>query len=331
MALFLVLPACTTGLATPPVSQVSSSAISTTTTATTLAIATTTTSPTPSTTTTSDPADPPAEATALITTTGVVVAILEHLSTGYRVRTPCGNEVLVDGGSEIGPIAVVLDPGHGGAPDPGAVGANGLKEATINLNVAVRAQEILKARGIATVLTRTSDYASPLGVRAQLADSIGPSLMLSIHHNAPTGSTRSEPGSEVFVQAGNVDSRRLGQLVYGHVVDALSVFDGIAWSAAPDAGVLEVLNTRGTDAYGMLRNPETVTALAELAYISHPTEAELMTTPRYVRVAAQAVADAITAYLSTNDQGRGYVETPRVFDPQKGISAGVCDDPVLEG
>ncbi len=324
--LALLVQACSSASATPPISQVTESAAPQNSN-------TTSTGPISTTTTSGDlpvstsPTGLPSAATALISKSGVIVAVLEHSESGFRVRTPCGNETTLAFGEEIGIVDVVLDPGHGGAPDPGAVGANGLKEAEINLNVARNAQRILESRGVVVALTRTADYTSPLGVRALFADHVGAELMVSIHHNAPTANLGSEPGTEVFVQQNTPGSSRLGALLFEEVVEAFEGFEGMVWSTAPDAGVLEVLNTRGTDAYGMLRNPETTTALVELSYISHRPEAELMTTGEYVNVAGLAVADAITAYLETNRQGQGHIDEPRVFNPQRGISSSVCEDP----
>jgi hypothetical protein len=121
----------------------------------------------------------------------------------------------------------------------------------------------------------------------------------------------------------------LGELVYRFVTEALATFEDTTWSTAPDAGAIEVLNTRGADAYGMLRTPTTTTVLAELAYISHRPEADLMLTSRYVSTAGAALADAVESYLTSDDTGFGFVETPRVFTPQRGVSAAVCEDPPL--
>jgi N-acetylmuramoyl-L-alanine amidase len=264
----------------------------------------------------------------LITPSGVVVALLDQNGNRFVIRTPCGVETTIEGGTPIGDVEVVIDPGHGGDPDPGAVGANGLTEEEINLRVSRVVQQLLSDRGISSVLTRTANYSSLLGVRAALADQASAKLLVSIHHNAPTANLGGEPGTEVFVQSTSADSRRLGGLVYEHLVDAFEEFD-VLWSRAPDAGVLEVLNTRGTDAYGMLRSPETVSVLAELGYISNRPEAELFTTPEYVDVAALAVADAVVAYLDTNDPGSGFIAAARVFTPNRGISGNVCEDPDL--
>jgi N-acetylmuramoyl-L-alanine amidase len=293
-------------------------------TATTLPETTTTTSSRPTGASFQDLA-----ADALVTPTGVVVAVLDQTPAGYLVRAPCGDEALVAAGTPVGGVRVVIDPGHGGEVDTGAVGPNGLIEKNINLELSQALQAKLIVRGIAVLLTRTGDYASVLGVRAALADHVGADLILSVHHNAPTPGPSSEPGTEVFVQSESPDSRRLGGLIWGQVVDALSDFD-VAWSAAPDAGVLNVLSTRGNDAYGMIRGPETVSALVEVGYISSRPEAELFATNLYVEAAAEALADAVEAYLDTDDPGAGFVAEPRVFNPQPGIGGSVCINPDLD-
>ena len=80
----------------------------------------------------------------------------------------------------------------------------------------------------------------------------------------------------------------------------------------------------------MIRNPETVSVLAELGYLNNPSEAEIMITSEYVGLAGRLVADAIEAYLTTDEQGSGYVPEPRVFNPNPGIGADACVDPVLQ-
>jgi N-acetylmuramoyl-L-alanine amidase len=295
----------------------------TTTTSTTTTMAPITTTTVAAITTT------PPQVKALVTPTGVVVAVLAETSAGYRVTTPCGLEATVSSGTPVYAVQVVVDPGHGGEIDTGAVGANGLTEKSLNLTVAQALEAKLIVRQIPVLVTRTADYASTLGTRTALADHVGADLLLSIHHNAPTPGSSPRPGTEVFIQHQSEDSRRLGGLVWRHVVDALSRFD-IEWSAAPDAGVLSVLSTRGNDAYGINRNPRTVSALAELGYVSNPPEAMLFATNGYVQAVSEALAEAVETYLTTEAPGAGFVAEPRVFNPQPGIGGTVCVDPLLE-
>lgn len=268
-------------------------------------------------------------ADAIVTPTGVVVAVLDHTAQGLLVRSPCGLEKTVSTGTPIGDVQVVLDPGHGGETDTGAVGANGLAERDLNLAVARAVQDRLADRGIAAILTRTGNYASTLEVRSALADQVDADVLVSIHHNAPTPDPSPTPGTEVFIQTGSAASKRLGGLLWESVEGALEQFD-VQWVAAPDAGVLIVHSTRGSDAYGMIRNPDTVSVLVELGYISHPPEADLFATSEYGDVASRAVADAIETYLTTGEKGSGYMAEPRVFTPNRGISKSACIDPELE-
>jgi N-acetylmuramoyl-L-alanine amidase len=235
----------------------------------------------------------------------------------------------VEGGEPIYQTPVVLDPGHGGDSDIGAVGRNGLPEKVVNLRVALETQRLLVERGIRSVLTRTDDYATTLSSRARLADTLGAELMVSIHHNAPTPAPSVVPGIEVFVQSDSPESRRLGGILWDYSLAALSTFR-IAWTAAEDSGVLTVVNHRGNDAYGIIRTPDTPTALIELGYMSNPAEAELFATDTYVRVAANSLARAIDTYLSTDRPGSGWVEPGRTFNPSPGLSQGDCTDPPLE-
>ena len=270
---------------------------------------------------------------ALLTPLGIPVAVLERTGAGYLVRTPCGSSAEVSGGEPIMGARVVIDPGHGGRWDTGAVGSNGLVERDLNLTLSRAVLDELAARGIPATTTRTGDYATLHSARAGLADSVGAEALVSVHHNAPTWSRRDVPGSEVYVQSATAqearaDSARLGGLLYEEITTALAGFDGIAWSGLPDAGVLRVLRSEGDDSYGMIRRPSVVSVIVEYGYLSNPSEAGLFATDEYIRVAATATADAIDAYLHSDRPGAGLVQQPRTFNPQSASTP--CNDPTLE-
>lgn len=77
---------------------------------------------------------------------------------------------------------VLLDPGHGGHDD-GAV-AHGMREADLNLDIALRTRAHLAAQGIAVHLTREDDSFLSLQARADMANRQPGSLFVSIHFNA---------------------------------------------------------------------------------------------------------------------------------------------------
>ena len=53
---------------------------------------------------------------------------------------------------------IVIDAGHG-VPDEGAESSNGVSEAKINLNIALKLQSLLEQSGATVVLTRSDDNA----------------------------------------------------------------------------------------------------------------------------------------------------------------------------
>ncbi len=223
---------------------------------------------------------------------------------------------------------MVLDPGHGGPIDTGAVGSNGLPEKEVNLKVALATASLLEEEGISTVLTRTADYPIPIPTRAEYADLMGARALISIHHNAPAAPASDVPGIEVFVQQAQSESARLGGLLYDRTMARLGELD-VDWDRAPDAGVMTVINSDGEDAYGMVRRPATTSVLLELGYIANPAEAAIYLSPRYIEAASRGVAEAVVAFLNTDGQGAALVEG-RNFDPQSGVGKDQCIDVTLD-
>lgn len=263
----------------------------------------------------------------------VVVAVSGVNEGRFVVMTPCGAISTVSAGLPLQGVRVVVDPGHGGSYDVGAVGPNGLAERDLNLILSYAVLNELSSRGITAASTRTGHYGSPLSVRAAFADALGAEALISIHHNGPTYSTGNRPGTEVYVQSvsaqrARADSARLGGLLHQEIAEALSGFDNVAWSRLSDAGVLRVLSTRGSDAYGMIRHPNVPAVLIEYGYLSNRSEAALFATDEYIRVAAKATANAIEAYLNTDRSGTEPNQRPRVFNPARAPSR--CNEVALE-
>lgn len=81
------------------------------------------------------------------------------------------------------PYSIMLDAGHGGARDPGAVYA-GRQEKDDNLKLVLAIGEILQNNGINVEYTRTEDvYESPLQ-KAREANAAGVDFFVSIHRNS---------------------------------------------------------------------------------------------------------------------------------------------------
>ena len=98
-----------------------------------------------------------------------------------------------------------------------------------------------------------------------------------------------------------------------------------------DAGAKYSQGRQG-DYYAMLRMPSpVVSVLAELAFISNPPEAELISRADVQKVEGQALARGILRWLRTPDPGSGFTEPyPRPEPPPgPGGTAPPCRDPEL--
>ena len=269
---------------------------------------------------------------------GVVMAV-DATDRGWaHVVTPCENRLWVnmaDGHIEK-TADIVIDPGHGG-PEPGAVGPGGLKEKDLNFAVAQMTLEALKAEGITVALARTGDYRQTLGSRVAVATAMDPKAFVSIHHNAAPDEHRASPGTETYYQTGKdvpadrkAASKRLAGLIYEEVFKALSAYQA-DWAADRDAGTKYRLGDSGNDYYGILRISAiggVVGTLAELAFVSIPTEETLLQRDDVRRVEAAAVARGIVRFLRTDDPGSGFIEPyPRTEPAGGGGGSQGCVDP----
>lgn len=134
---------------------------------------------------------------------GVLMSTLKNAGTQSQTV-----EVFVEG--ETVPPVFVVDPGHGGE-DGGAVAADGTIESGLNLEIALRVNDILQFCGQKTIMTRTDDIsiysdnaetlrqkkASDLKNRVALVNGTPNAILLSIHQNMLPNSPATH-GAQVF-------------------------------------------------------------------------------------------------------------------------------------
>jgi N-acetylmuramoyl-L-alanine amidase len=296
---------------------------STSTTATTLA----------PTTTVQPPSVPSAlaKAKAVTSPSGIALTVTGHDGNAVEVLTPCENTVKLSTATAITAPAVILDPGHGGG-EPGAVGPNGLTEKAVNLAVATNTKNALAAAGVSALLTHATDYRMTLTARTKLVTALKPKAFVSIHHNSDPDGPHDGPGSETYYQVASstsAQSKRLAGLIYEEIVAALRPYN-VAWVGDTDAGAKYRQGSSGDDYYAVLRQTKgVVSALAELAFINNPPEADLLARPDVQKVEGDAVARGILRYLNTSDPGSGYTQPYARTTPAGGGGKTNCTDPAL--
>jgi len=256
--------------------------------------------------TTTTVATVPASGT-LRTPTGVLVPVRAKRldGSGWVVGTPCGAEAVLRDGTPVAPVRVVIDPGHGGG-ETGTVSPTGLWESALNLDIALRLEQVLLNQGMSVELTRRTDQQVTLAARGELTRSLTPEAMVSVHHNGGHLGASPTPGTLVFHQVDSPSSRRLGGLVNERLTAALLPL-GLDWVVGTPPGVLAVRNEEGSDYYGVLRNTEGVPAvIVEALYLSGPDEAAALELDAVRQVEAEAIGAAVVDYLTTTAPGSGF-------------------------
>lgn len=182
-----------------------------------------------------------------------------------------------------GRYTVVIDPGHGG-PDPGAVGINGLRETDVVLDVSLQVAQLLQAKGVRVLLTRTSEVDVDLPPRVALANNSRADVFLSIHANALSLSRPDVNGIETFYFQGG-RSQALAQAVQEQM---LAISPG-----SPDRGAR-------SGRFFVIRRTVMPAALAEMGFVTGSLDAPRLADPAFRRRMALAIANGLLRYLVAN-------------------------------
>ena len=212
---------------------------------------------------------------------------------------------------------VVIDPGHGGR-DPGAISNSHIHEKSVVLELSLMLRDLLVSRGYNVRLTRARDIYIPLRERTRKATTQGADLFISIHANAANHTSasgietyylalasdetaqrtaaRENSGAgygikeldklvaKILKESKSVESRRLAQCVQAQLVNS---------TQAADRGVKHA-------PFVVLIGTKVPAVLVEVGFLSHTIEAEKLTKKAYQHGIAEAIANGIDHYVSSN-------------------------------
>jgi N-acetylmuramoyl-L-alanine amidase len=218
----------------------------------------------------------------------------------------------------LGIARVVIDAGHGGH-DPGAK-SNGLSEAELTLDVALRLQKLLqKQPGIEVVMTRERNVFIPLEERTAIANRENADLFLSIHANASRNTKArgvetyflnfaTNPEAEAVAARENSASGRTMHSLPS-IVRAIALNNKIDESRDFAATVQKSMVRRLAQKNSSLRDlgvkqaPFVVligagmpSVLAEISFVTNKQEGQLLKTGAYRQSIAEALRDAVLGY-----------------------------------
>lgn len=194
-------------------------------------------------------------------------------------------------------LVVVVDAGHGGE-DSGAV-ANLILEKDINLQIALKLRDMLKASGIEVKMIRESDISiydtasgtirerkvSDLKNRVEIVNSNKNHILVSIHQNKFEQTQYS--GAQMFYSTNNSKSQLLAE----------SIRKSITGLIQPDNK--RELKEGGSDIY-LLNNATVPAVIVECGFISNEEEAKNLSDEEYQKKMAFAIYCGILEYKNKN-------------------------------
>jgi N-acetylmuramoyl-L-alanine amidase len=225
---------------------------------------------------------------------------------------------------------VVIDAGHGGH-DPGAIGANGLREKDLTLKTALAIKDALLASGrVRVALTREDDRFLVLQERYGLARKLGANLFISIH--CDSAGNPSATGATVYTLSEVASDKEAARLAARE--NKADIIAGVDLGTTnPDISSIlidltqrETMNTSanfarvlGREAQPLmpikanfhrmaslmvLKAPDMPSVLFETGYISNGDDASFLSSEEGRRRVAQSVRKAVEIHFATRMAAR---------------------------
>lgn len=190
---------------------------------------------------------------------------------------------------------VIIDAGHGGV-DGGTTSCTGVLESQINLEIALRLDDLMHLLGMNTRMIRTSDCsihtqgesiaakkASDLKERVRIVNDTDNAVLISIHQNYfPDGKYS---GAQVFYGQ-NSESKELATQLQTQLVEALN------------PGSRRV--SKKADGIYLMEHIEHCGVLIECGFLSNPQEEALLRDAAYQKKLCCVVASVTSRYLHDN-------------------------------
>jgi N-acetylmuramoyl-L-alanine amidase len=218
----------------------------------------------------------------------------------------------------LGVSRIVIDAGHGGH-DPGAHG-NGINEADLVLDVALRLRRLLTEQSaVDVVMTRDADVFVPLDERTAIANRESADLFLSIHANASRNTKASGIETYFLNFASNPEAAAVaarensasGKTMHSlpEIVRAITLNNKIDesrdFAEMVQKAMVKKLASKNAELkdLGVKQAPFVVligagmpSVLAEISFVTHRQEGQLLKTPAYREQIAEALFDAVQGY-----------------------------------
>lgn len=187
---------------------------------------------------------------------------------------------------------IIIDAGHGGV-DGGATSCTGVLESNLNLQIALRLEDLMHLLGYQTKMIRREDISvytegdtiaqkkiSDLKERVRIVNETDNAILISIHQN--TFSDNRYGGAQVFY-ANTDHSRELANLLQNTFISTLN--NGSKRQCKKADGVY------------LMKQIENTGVLIECGFLSNPTEEALLRSDTYQKNICCVIAASVSVFI----------------------------------
>lgn len=188
---------------------------------------------------------------------------------------------------------IVIDAGHGGM-DGGATSCSGVLESKINLEIALKLNDLMHLLGIHTAMIRSTDTSihtngntiaqqkvSDLKERVRIVNDVDGAILVSIHQNHFTDARYS--GAQVFYGPAE-DSKELAQQLQQSIIKELNPGSNRQIKKAEGIYLMQNTNCAGV--------------LIECGFLSNPAEEKMLRDDAYQQKLCCVIASVLSCYLA---------------------------------
>jgi N-acetylmuramoyl-L-alanine amidase len=222
---------------------------------------------------------------------GYDVSYVRDATLRVRVRRP---PVVASQERPLEGLTIVVDAGHGGG-NVGALGASGLLEKDVALDVSRALERELVRRGATVVMTRAADADVLMSERLTRSLAAWPHLLVSVHANSigEASDPMAVRGTSTYYRHGVF--KPLSDLIYEELLQL----------GLREFGVIGSFN------FALNQPTQFPNVLVETGFISHPEEEMLLADPEFQEAMAAATARGIEAFVRRHGASPGPVGSPQ--------------------
>ena len=188
----------------------------------------------------------------------------------------------------------IIDPGHGGV-DGGATSYSGVLESNINLEIALRLNDLMHLLGLDTCMIRTTDISvytsgqtiaakkvSDLKERVRIVNETENSVLVSIHQNYFTDSRYS--GAQVF---------------YGKDPAGKELAEALQKAFIQSLNPGSSRHIKSSEGIYLMQQVTCPAILIECGFLSNPEEDQKLQQPQYQKKLCCVIAAQLSSYANT--------------------------------